>query len=154
MASLSRRALAQGGIAVLPLVVVLGVAHPAAACSGFLPEGDEEALFREDLRRADAAIVGRLIEVRPVGSQTANNPRADFRYRIERVYKGKRRLRRGRVVTVRSRSDEGLCGLPAQTRKRYGLLLHLRKGRPPWRADLFDVVSPRALRAAVRGSPA
>ncbi len=55
------------------------------------------------MRRAYAAIIGRLIEVRPLGPPDASlAPRADFRYRVERVYKGKRGLRRGRVVTVRS----------------------------------------------------
>jgi len=151
MASRAQRALARAGIAVLPLVVLLGVAQPAAACSQAIAPGtNEEEALRKDLRRADAAIVGRLIEVRPVGSPDAENGPADFRYRVERVYKGKRRLRRGRVVTVRSERSVSACGLPAQTRRRYGLLLHRRKGRPRWRAGLFDVVSPPALREAAR----
>lgn len=151
MASRARRALARAGIGVLALVVLLGVAQPAAACSLALPEGTTvDELHRLDLRRADAAIVGRLIEVRPVGSPRAEEGPADFRYRVERVYKGKRRLRRGRVVTVRSERNEGLCGLPARTRRRYGLLLHRRRGRPPWRAGLMDAMSPRELREAAR----
>lgn len=151
MASRARSALAGAGVALLALVALLGVAQPAAACSFALPEGTTvKELNRKNYRRADAAIVGRLIEVRPVGSPTAAYGLADFRYRVERVYKGKRRLRRGRVVTVRSERSEAACGLPAQTGRRYGLLLHRRRTRPPWRAGLFDVMSPRELRQAAR----
>jgi hypothetical protein len=152
MASRAPSALAGAGIALLALLVLLGVARPAAACSRALPEGTTvEELNRKDYRRAYAAIVGRLIEVRLVGSPGAENGPADFRYRVERVYKGGRRLRRGRVVTVRGeRSGTAACGLPAETDRRYGLLLHRRRTRPPWRAGLFDVMSPRELREAAR----
>ena len=152
MTSRARRALAGAGIAVLALAVLLGVAQPAAACSRALPEGTTvDELHRQDLRRAYAAIVGRLIEVRPVGPQEEtfpNVPRADFRYRVERVYKGRRGLRRGRVVTVRGVRHESMCGLPDGVGRRYGLLLHRRRTRPPWRAGLFDAMSPRELREA------
>jgi hypothetical protein len=148
MASGAQRALARAAIAIVALVVLLSVAQPATACSRFAPENPEEQL-REDLRRADAAIVGRLIEVRPVQSRRRYEIRADFRYRVERVYKG-RRLGRGRTVTVRSVRDEAACGLPNDIGRRYGLLLHRRRGRPAWKASLFDAVSPRELRAAAR----
>src|SRR5918998_1193296 len=147
MASSAGSALARTGIALLVLVVLLAVAQPAAACSRGVPEGTTvEELQRKDYRRAYAAIVGRLIEVRPVGSPDAEYGPADFRYRVERVYKGMRRLRRGRVVTVRSERSEAACGLPAETGRRYGLLLYRRRTRPPWRAGLFDAMSPRELR--------
>ncbi len=153
MPSLARRALVRAGLAVLPLVVLLGVVQPAAACSIALPDGvTEEELFRKEVRRTYAAIIGRLIEVRPLGPPDASlAPRADFRYRVERVYKGKRGLRRGRVVTVRSWRHESTCGLPGRIGRRYGLLLHRRGTHPPWRAGLGDAVSPRELRAAIRG---
>ncbi len=151
MRSRARRVLARVGIAVLALVVLLGVAQPAAACSYGLPDGTTvDELQRKEYRRADAAIVGRLIEVRPVGSPGAETGPADFRYRVERVYKGGRRLRRGRVVTVRAERSEAACGLPSRIGRRYGLLLHRRRGRPPWRAGLFDAMSPRELREAAR----
>ena len=151
MASRAGSALARTGIALLVLVVLLAVAQPAAACSRGVPEGTTvDELHRKDYRRAYAAIVGRLIEVRPVGSPGAENGPADFRYRIERVYKGRRGLRRGRVVTVRSVRQESMCGLPGGVGRRYGLLLHRRRTRPPWRAGLFDAMSPRELREAAR----
>ncbi len=154
MPSRAPRTFARAGIALLPLLLLLGVAQPAAACAIVLPDGvTEEERFRKDLRRTYAAIVGRLIEVRPVGPQEEtfpNVPRADFRYRVERVYKGRRGLRRGRVVTVRSVRHESMCGLPARVGRRYGLLLHRRRTRPPWRASLFDAMSPRELREAAR----
>ncbi len=148
MASGAQRALGRAGVAVVGLVMLLSIAQPAAACTRIAPENPEEQL-REDLRGADAAIVGRLIEVRPVQSRRPYETRADFRYRVERVYKG-RRLRRGRTVTVRGVRDEGMCGLPNGIGRRYGLLLHRRTRRPPWKAGLFDAVSPRELRAAAR----
>ena len=152
MTSHARSALAGAGIVLLALVVLLGVAQPAAACSRALPEGTTvDELHRKDYRRAYAAIVGRLIEVRPVGPQEEifpNVPSADFRYRVERVYKGRRGLRRGRVVTVRGGRHESMCGLPDRVGRRYGLLLPRRRTRPPWRAGLFDAMSPRELRGA------
>ncbi len=151
MVSQARRTLARAGIAVLALVVLLAVAQPAAACTFGLPEGTTvDELQRKDYRRADAAIVGRLLEVRPVGSPGAETGPADFRYRVERVYKGGRRLRRGRVATVRAERSEVACGLPSRIGRRYGLLLHRRKGRPPWTANLLDAMSPRELRQAAR----
>jgi hypothetical protein len=152
MASRARSELAGAGIALLALVVLLGVAQPAAACSYALPEGTTvKESIRNDYRRADAAIVGRLIEVRPVGSPDAEYGPADFRYRVEGVYKGGRRLRSGRVVTVRGLSaPQAACGLPAETGQRYGLLLHRRRTRPPWRASQSDVMLPRVLREAAR----
>lgn len=151
MASRARRALACAAITVVALVVLLGMARPAAACSMVLPEGTTmDELNRSNLRRADAAIIGRLIEVRPVGSPGAENGPADFRYRIERVFKGRRWLRRGRVVTVRAERSEAACGLPARTGRRSGLILHRRRGRPPWKAGLFDEMTPRELRRAAR----
>ncbi len=151
MVSHARRALAGGGIAVLALVVLLGVAQPVAACSYGVPDGTTvDELQRKDYRRADAAIVGLLLEVRHVRSPGAENGPADFRYRVERVYKGRRWLRRGRVVTVRAERSEAACGLPSRIGRRYGLLLHRRKGRPPWTSNLFDAMSPRELRRAAR----
>ncbi len=74
MPSRARRVLARAGIAVLPLVALFAMAQPAAACSGAVPDGvTEEQLLRKDLRHAYAAIVGRLIEVRPVGPQVPSS---------------------------------------------------------------------------------
>ena len=85
-----------------------------------------------------------------MGSPGAENGPADFRYRVERVYKGGRRLRRGRVLTVRAERSEAACGLSARIGRRSGLLLRRRRGRPPWTADLFDEMTPRELRRAAR----
>ncbi len=72
----------------------------------------------EAMRAADAAISGRLLKVLPRGRQ-----RAVFRYRVQRVYKSAGGIRVGRVVSVSSARDSAACGLPAQTGRRYGLLL-------------------------------
>lgn len=111
------------------------------------------------MRQADAAIVGRLVEVVPRGRY-----RADYRYRVRRVYKHAPGIRRGRVISVRSATQSAACGLPSQIGRRYGLLLnappvvHPRdakrgagQGRP-WLGGLCGVVAPRKLRSAARHS--
>jgi hypothetical protein len=110
---------------------------------------------RAEIDSADAALVGRLLRVRRVRSKRRYEIRADFSYRIEAVYKGKRRLRRGRIVTVRSVRDEAACGLPGRVGRRYGLRLYRRKGRPHWSSDLCSLMSPRDMRlaASTGGAP-
>lgn len=75
------------------------------------------------MERADAAIAGRLVEVVP-----RNHLRAVYRYRVQRVYKSGKGIRRGRVVAVQSARDSAACGLPARVGRRYGLLLSRSEG--------------------------
>lgn len=89
------------------------------------------------MRSADAAIVGRLIEVVPRGELAA-----DFRYRVQRVYKSARGLTRGSVVAVRSSLQSAACGLPSGDNRRYGLFLDRREGR--WTGGLCAVFDPKA----------
>jgi hypothetical protein len=72
----------------------------------------------EAMRRADAAIAGRLVKVVPQGGA-----RAIYRYRIQRVYKSAIGIRRGRTISVSSARDSAACGLPTHTERRYELLL-------------------------------
>lgn len=109
---------------------------------------------RAQIDSADAAVVGRLLRVRTVKSTRRYEIRADFSYRIEAVYKGKRRLRRGRIVTVRSVRDTAACGLPGRVGRRYGLRLYRRKGRPRWSSGLCSLMSPRDMRLAGRAGGA
>lgn len=94
---------------------------------------------QEQMRVADAAFVGRLIDVRPRRTLGEVN----FRYRIGKAYKGKRRLRRGQIVTVRSARSTASCGLPDDVGGHYGLLLDRREGRPRWRSGLCSLMSAR-----------
>ncbi|HEU4906470.1 MAG TPA: hypothetical protein VFT19_10210 [Solirubrobacterales bacterium] len=75
------------------------------------------------MKRADAAIAGRLVEVIP-----RSRVRAVYRYRVRRVYKRGAGLRRGRIVSVRSTRSSAACGLPKRKGRRYGLLLSRQRG--------------------------
>lgn len=94
----------------------------------------------EALREADAAVVGRLVEVIPRGRL-----QADYRYRVRRVYRGG--IVRNRMLTVRSARRASACALPQRTRHAYGLLLLRGGGR--WHGGICGVVRPRQLWAAV-----
>jgi hypothetical protein len=93
------------------------------------------------MRQADAAIVGELVRVVP-----RNRLRADYRYRVQRVYKRGRGLRRGRTISVGSARRSAACGLPRRSGRRYGLLLRRIDGR--WTSGLCGVTRPRRLAAA------
>ncbi len=111
----------------------------------------------EALRRADAALVGELIEIIP-----QSRLQAAYRYRVQRVYRGPRTIERGEVISVRSARQSAACGLPSQTGRRYGLLLDAASVVPGgdarqtagtgWTGGLCGVVAPRELRSMVRGS--
>jgi hypothetical protein len=96
------------------------------------------------MRQADAAIVGKLIEVIP-----RNGLKADYLYRVQHVYKQGGGIRRGRAISVRSASQAAACGLPQRTGRRYGLLLGRGEGR--WTGGLCGVLAPRKLSPAYRG---
>ena len=158
------RRLAASSTAILAVAIALSVGvELAAACScardipyapGFTPPADARARSaHEQMRSADAAFVGTLVSVRP----RSTLGEANFRYRIRAVYKGKRRLRRGQIVTVRSARLTPTCGLPDEVGRSYGLLLYRRKGRPRWRSGLCSLMSARDMRLGLSykgGGPA
>ncbi len=121
-------------VAALGALVLAGGAQ-ACSCAPTTPA--------EGMRQADAAIVGKLIEVVP-----QSGLRADFLYRVQHVYKRGRGIRRGRVISVRSTSQAAACGLPQRTGRRYGLLLGRGEGR--WTGGLCGLVSPHMLDASYR----
>jgi hypothetical protein len=92
----------------------------------------------EAMREADAAIVGELVKVAP-----RSRLMADYRYRVQRVYKRAGGIRRGRVISVRSPRQSVACGLPTRIGRRYGVLLLRGKGR--WASGLCGVFRPSAL---------
>jgi hypothetical protein len=83
-----------------------------------------------DLPRADAAVVGTVLERRQEGTE------AVYRLRVEQVYKGNLDAR----VEVVTASDGAACGLAARVGDRLGLLLE-RKG-DTWRTGLCSQVDP------------
>jgi hypothetical protein len=101
---------------------------------------------KKQLKAADGAFTGRLLSVRP-GHDTSE---AALRYRVGRVFKGNRRLHRGKVVTVWDEYSGTTCELPRGVGEVYGLFVSRDEGR--WTASLCGVVSPRAMRRAARGA--
>ncbi|HMJ73783.1 MAG TPA: hypothetical protein VK471_10510 [Solirubrobacterales bacterium] len=128
-------------LSVAAVVVVLGApvfATGAQACS-CAPQVPVEAL-----RRSDAAIVARLVEVVPRG-----NMRTDYRYRVRRVYRGARMLGRGEMVSVRSARRTAACGLPRRQARPIGLFLS-RDPRGHWTAGICSMIAPRRLEQAAK----
>ena len=129
---------------VAAIVVVLGAlvfTTGAQACS-CAPQGPAEAM-----RRSDAAIVGRLVKVVSRGSM-----RADYRYRVRRVYRGASMLGRGDTISVRSARRAAACGLPHRQDRPIGLFL-LRDPYGHWTAGICSTIAPRRLgQAAERAS--
>jgi hypothetical protein len=105
---------------------------------------------RKALSEADAAIVGTLVKVVP-----RSRLWADYRYRVERVYRGGREVGRGDTISVRSARRAAACALPRRLDHRYGLFLTRRRGR--WTAGICSTIAPRRLwlaakRGGARGS--
>jgi hypothetical protein len=78
----------------------------------------------EAMQAADAAILGRLLEVIP-----QRGGRAVYRYRVQRVYKHGRGIEPGDALSVHGTRGSAACGLPTDVGGRYGLLLsHSQSG--------------------------
>jgi hypothetical protein len=99
----------------------------------------------ESLAESDAAVVGRLLAVEPRGAS-----RAQYRYEVLRVYRGRDAIERGSVLKVHSPRSSAACGLPDGIGRRFGLFLLGAAGR--WTSGLCGVISPRRL-AAAAGKP-
>lgn len=96
------------------------------------------------LSHSDAAIVASLVKVVPRGPQ-----RADFRYRVHRVYRGARMIERDETISVRSARSAAACGLPRRQPHAIGLFL-ARDENGHWTAGICSTIAPRRLAAAAR----
>lgn len=121
-------------IAVLGALVFTAGAQ-ACSCAPMAPA--------DAMRQADAAIVGRLVEVVP-----RSRARADYRYRVRRVYRGAAAIERGDVISVRSARSTAACGLPRRQNSPVGLFLLLDGRR--WTAGACSMIAPHQLRMATR----
>lgn len=105
----------------------------------------------ESLAESDAAVVGRLLAVEPRGAA-----RAEYRYRVRRVYRGGDAIEPGSTLRVLSPRGSASCALPDRLGANYGLFLLGAGGR--WTSGLCSVISPRRLWAAAKkpgaGEPA
>lgn len=127
-----RRFCVAAAVAVLGALVFAGGAQ-ACSCARMAPG--------EAMKGADAAIAASLVEVVPRSAD-----RADYRYRVQRVFKSGQGIRAGRTIAVRSARRSAACGLPQRVERVYGLLLTRSEGR--WSGGLCGVVEPRLLAAA------
>jgi hypothetical protein len=130
------------GVRRLSIAAIVGLgalafAGSAQACSCASPAPEEA------LEQADAAIVGTLVKVIPRDSQWA-----DYRYRVERVYRGGAAIGAGDTISVRSARNASACALPSRLDRRYGLFLMRHRGR--WRAGACSTIAPRRLWQAAR----
>jgi hypothetical protein len=97
----------------------------------------------ESLAGSDAAVVGRLLSVQPHGAT-----RAEYRYEVLHVYRGRDAIEPGTTLKVASPRGSAACALPDGIGRHYGLFL-LGDGRR-WVGGLCGVVSPRRLWAVAR----
>jgi hypothetical protein len=123
------------GVFVALLGLVFTGSAQACSCAHSTPS--------ESMARADAAIVGRLVSVSPRGDF-----RAVYRYRVRRVYRGRGKIKRGRILAVHSSRSAAACALPHRIRRVYGLFL-VRDGSQ-WVSGICGIVSPRDLWSAAR----
>lgn len=122
----------------LALLGALGLAEGSQACSCASPDPVEA------MRQADAAIVGRLVEVVP-----RNRLQADYRYRVRRVFRGGGAIERRATISVRSNREAAACALPGRVGDRYGLFL-ARDEEDRWTAGICSVIDPGRLWRAAR----
>jgi hypothetical protein len=92
----------------------------------------------ESLARSDAAVAGRLLAVEAHG-----RARAEYRYRVLHVYRGREEIQPGSVLTVLSSRESSACALPTRVGHRYGLFLLGSGGH--WASGLCGVLSPHRL---------
>jgi hypothetical protein len=118
----------------------LALASGAVACS-CAPQAPAQSL-----READAALVGRLVAVRQRGRL-----HADYRYEVQRVYRGGGLIEAGQMLTVRSARRAAACALPRRLDHRYGLFLARDHGH--WLGGICGVVEPRRLWYAAQAQP-
>lgn len=126
-----------GALVVLVALASAGSAH-ACSCAPLAPG--------ESLREADAAIVGRLVEVVPVGRF-----RAEYRYRVQQVFRGGREIESDRMLSVRSARRSAACALPRRLDHEYGLFLIRAEGH--WASGICGVIEPHRLRLAAQHQP-
>jgi hypothetical protein len=125
-------------------IVALGALVPATGAQACSCVAQDPA---EALRAADAAIVARL-----TGIVRRGELRADYRYRIRRVYKGGGDLRRGQVISVRSALQAAACGLPQRQDRPTGLFL-ARDEQARWSGGLCGMIDPKRLWRVSRLGP-
>jgi len=118
----------------------LALAGGAAACS-CAPQAPAQSL-----QQADAALVGRLVAV-----QQRGRLHADYRYEVQRVFRGGELVEGGQMLTVRSARRAAACALPRRLGHQYGLFLVRDRGH--WFGGICGVIEPQRLWHAAQRQP-
>lgn len=123
-------------LSVLVGLVSLGGAQDALACScaGGIS-------MKERFRASDGAVVATLDSIEEV-----NDQRAIHHYTIVAAYKGRRELKAGDPLEIKTATSGAACGLPRQIGKDYGLFLY--ETRRGWTSNLCSVVSAEKMHRA------
>jgi len=118
-------------------VVLLGLvfAGSALACSC------APSTPAQSLAGSDAALSARLLSVKALGPT-----RAEYRYEVLHVYRGRGAIEPGSTLKVMSPRGSAACALPDGVGRSFGLFL--RGDGRRWAGGLCGVVSPRRLWAA------
>jgi len=126
-------------IAVLGALALFGsVAESASACSCAA-----EPITAETFRESDAALIGRLRE-----RVAVNEYEHELRYRVRRVFRGRRVIEAGSTVRVRTSAQGSACGIETREGGRDGLFLSRGGGR--WQGGLCSTTGPREMRRAAK----
>ncbi len=97
----------------------------------------------ESLAGSDAAIAGRLLSVEPHGTT-----RAEYRFEVLHVYRGRDEIERGTTLAVISPRGSAACALPDRIGRSFGLFLLGGGGR--WASGICGVISPQRLWSAAQ----
>jgi hypothetical protein len=130
----------------LALVGLLAVAEQASALS--CPEPKPEQQFKT----ADAAIIGHLLEIRSTaplpepGHNYGGVISAEFRWRVDEVYKGAEWFRPGDVITVAGMYFGLRLPPPEPPDDELGAVLRLFEGHWIWEGMMCDWISVADLR--------
>ena len=134
-------------LVIAAFLALAAASAPAAAqaCSCAGPgKGERRDFYSAALKRADAAIIGKVVDrrVMPGGGQ------AVVVYRVRRAFKKQGRFPAGREVAVRTSAYGASCGIEQRIGSVGGILLD--RFRKHWSGSLCSQVPKRALRRAAR----
>jgi hypothetical protein len=125
---------------------LLALAEQASALSCLEPKPEEQ------FRTAEAAIVGRLLEIRPTspppepGHNYYGPISAEFRWRVDEVHKGFEWFRPGDVITVDGMYYGPRLPPPEPPAEELGAVLRLFEGHWIWGGMMCDWISVADLR--------
>lgn len=91
-------------------------------------------------KRADGAIVAKLLRVEPIGDGTNSN----YVYRVREAFKKRDRFEPGQIRRIKSSSYGPSCGIEEPVGSTHGLFLYRYGGR--WRSNLCLTTSAHRMR--------